>query len=121
MLSGRLLVSDRLRTSAWLLVGLSRSVSGELIASRGRLRFQAANETLFDGPLATVQHVHFPWYYFGGGVHFTVETRRYRMGFVRPTSEGGSVLDISAGRQAGKAWKRVLMKEPNAARDGSAD
>ena len=121
MQSGGSLVVDRLRTPAWLLVGLTRSVSGELIACRGRLRFQAANVTLFDCPLATVRHVHVPWYYFGGGVHFTIEASPYRLSFVRPNSEGGSIFDISAGRRAGKAWKQILVQEPAVAREEGAD
>lgn len=104
---GRLLVAECLRTPAWLLVGLRRSVPGELNACRGRLWFRFANGTLFDVPLAAVRDVHFPWYHFGGGVQFSIETRRYRFSFVRPNSEGGSVFDIPAGRDAGEAWKHV--------------
>ncbi len=103
-----LLVVECLTTSAWLLVGLTRSVPGELHVCRGRLWLKAANETLFDVQLATVRDVSFPWYYFGGGVQFTIEARRYRLSFVRPNSEGGGVFDIAAGRNAGKAWKHVL-------------
>ncbi len=102
-------MGDHLLTPAWLLVGLSGSVAGELVSRGGRLAFRSADEVLFDATLEAVRQVRFPWYYFGGGVHFTVEGRRYRVGFVRPTSEGGGVLDISAGRRAGRAWRKVLL------------
>lgn len=104
-----------MRTPAWLLVGLTHSVPGELNASRGRLWFQAENGTSFDAPLVTVRDVNFPWYYFGGGVQFTIEASRYRLSFVRPTSEGGGVLDIPAGRDACKAWKQVLTQSSRSA------
>lgn len=104
-------MAERLRTTAWLLVGLSRSVPGELSAGQGRLSFRGADGTRFDAALADLSHIEFPWYYFGAGVHLTVAGRRYRLGFVRPTSEAGSIFDIGEGRRIGKVWKRVLSGE----------
>ena len=105
-------MGERLDTPAWLLIGLRRSVPGNLHVGRGRLWFKAADLTVFDAPLTAVRQVSFPWYYFGGGVQFTIEARRYRLSFVRPNTEGGSVLDISAGRRIGKAWKQVFAQLP---------
>lgn len=102
-------MDDQLRTPAWLLRGLTGSRVGELTVSRGRISFRATGETLFDAPLAAVQQVAYPWYYFGGGAQLTIEGHRYRLSFVRPTSEGGSIVDVAAGREACRAWKKILL------------
>lgn len=107
--------SAKLRTEAWLLMGIS-SVFGELKLSDGRLSFTAYgmgslsesqlntlerdarqaglaerlnnNETavLFDAPLAEIESK-FPWYYFSGGVKLVVGGAHYRFSFDRPANE----------------------------------
>lgn len=69
--------------------------------------FRTAGKTHFDVPSHRVGAVTYPWYYFGGGVQFTVEGVRYRLSFVRPTSEGGSVCDIARGRRIGRRWRQI--------------
>lgn len=72
------------------------------------------NTVVFDVPLADVQDVTFPWYYFSGGVKLTVGGVRYRFGFDRPAntrmpSEGVDLGEITRARRSGKAWKAVFM------------
>src|SRR5262245_46016581 len=118
----------RLRTPAWLLVGLFGNRPGVLELSGGRLAFHTGEGCLFDAPLAEVTAVTFPWYYFSGGVKVTVQGKRYRFSFVRPNgaedvpgqvlaregnplgllTAGQKVVDIGSGRQAGKAWREAL-------------
>ena len=73
------------------------------------------NAVVFDIPLAEVQDVHFPWFYFSGGVKFTVDGVRYRFGFDRPantklSAEGADLVGaISKARRSGRAWKAVFI------------
>lgn len=117
-----------IRTPAWLLVGLTRSTPGVLEFADERLGFTTENGRLFHVPLTELTDLKFPWYYFGGGVKFTVGAERYRLSFVRPNDaddvperllsrrqdrKGGALLaagllDIGEGRRAGRAWKSVL-------------
>ena len=135
--------SSHLATAAWLLRGIY-SIPGTLRFAQGRLSFtafgagncgsshlrkleaEAGSEGLarrleegervvvFEVPLADVQDVNFPWYYFSGGVKLTVEGVRYRFGFDEPSNtklsgEGGDVMgEISKARRNGKAWKAIL-------------
>ena len=94
-------------TSAWLLVGMTGSQYGVLRAGNGRLAFTTGERRIFDVPLSEVRDVKFPWYYFSGGVQFSVGNERYRLSFVQPNNEAG-YPDISKGRRAGKVWKSVL-------------
>ena len=97
-----------LRTPAWRLVGLSRSIPGELHLHDGRLRYTISDGRLFDAALEDVTDVVFPWYYFGGGMTLRVGRDAYRFSFVVPTEDYGSLGDIPDGRRAGKAWKAAL-------------
>jgi hypothetical protein len=121
-----------LRTPAWQLIGLTRSEPGVLELINGSLAFTTEEGRLFHASLADVTNVHFPWYYFGGGVKLTVGSRRYRLSFVRPNDEtdipgrlmarsqdggaaalltaGRKVRDIGEGRRAGRAWRAALTK-----------
>ena len=136
--------SSRLRTEAWLLRGIS-SMPGALALANDRLSFTAfgagnfggrqlrkleaeagrdglatrlgndENTVVFDVPLAEVQDVNFPWYYFSGGVKLTLCGVRYRFGFARPAntklpSENADLSDITKARRSGKAWKAVLIE-----------
>lgn len=101
---------DTLRTAAWRLVGLSRSLPGELHLRDGRFRFTTSEGRLFDAPLGDVTDVAFPWYYFGGGMTLRVGREAYRFSFVVPTEEHGSLGDIPEGRRAGKAWQAALTR-----------
>ncbi len=124
------MIDDALCTPAWLLVGITGSVPGVLELADGHLAFTTEEERVFDVPLSKVSAVKFPWYYFGGGVKFSIGADRYRLSFVRPNdasdipgrllartefggpaallTAGRKVLDIGEGRRAGKAWKSVL-------------
>ena len=83
---------------------------------------------VFDVPLDEVTDVVWPWYYFGGGVKLSVAGERYRFSFVLPNGArvpdgaGGrgrgrpgrarhrvaEGVDIGAGRDVGKEWRRRL-------------
>ncbi len=136
---------SQLITRAWLLRGIS-SIPGTLKLSKGRLSFTASdagtcwgfqlrkleaqagraglaerlskdkNTVVFDVPLADVQQVHFPWFYFSGGVKLTLHGVRYRFGFDKPAntrmpSEGVDLSEIKKARRSGKAWKAVLLEQ----------
>jgi hypothetical protein len=119
------------RTPAWLLIGLTRSSPGVLEYADGRLAYSNEDGRVFDVQLAELTDIRFPWYYFSGGVKFTLGKDHYRLSFVRPndasdlpsriladTPAGGpfalltagrKVMDIGEGRRAGKAWKTILL------------
>ena len=127
--------SPSLRTVAWMLIGLTRSVPGVLELADGRLAYSTDDEQLFNEPLDSVKDITFPWYYFGGGVKMTVNDERLRFSFVRPNDQdpydipgrmlsrsqdggafalltaGRKVADIGKGRQAGKAWRAALKSQ----------
>lgn len=100
--------ASSLSSEVWLMQGLTRSEPAELAWIDERLSLLAAGELLFHVPLADVREVRHPWFYFGGGVQFTVDRVRYRLSFVRPTADGGSVLDVPRAREEVRAWRRVL-------------
>lgn len=137
--------STHLHTPAWLLRGIS-SIPGTLRLAAGRLSFTASGSgnlwghqlrrlerdvgrkglakrlsdeeyaVVFDVPLAHVQQVRFPWYYFSGGLKLTLNGVVYRFGFDRPSntrlsSEGGNLLgEVSQARRHGKAWQTALVE-----------
>jgi hypothetical protein len=96
--------NDTLRTSAWLMTGITGSTPGVLELAGGRLTFETDQRRLFDVPLTAVSGVKFPWYYFGGGVKLNIGPDHYRFSFVQPGEHG----DIGEGRRAGSAWEKVL-------------
>jgi len=97
-------------TQAWLLVGMTRDLPGVLGLAGDRFTFTSHDgQLIFDAPLPEVSKVTFPWYYFGGGMKFSLGAERYRVSFVRPTNAGGTIADIPAGRRAGKLWKAALQ------------
>lgn len=119
-----------LRTELWRLIGLTRSEPALLELADGRLALTTGDGRQFDVPLAEVERVVFPWYYFGGGCKLTVGGKEHRISFVRPNDAsdlparllahtdvgapfalltvGRKVTDIGSGRRAGKAWKAAL-------------
>ncbi len=123
---------DAFRTPAWLLIGLTRSMPGVLEYADGRVAYSNEDGRVFEVPLAEVTEITFPWYYFSGGVKFTVGSHHYRLSFVRPndatdiparllagTEAGGPFAlltagrklgDIGEGRRAGKAWKGIFAR-----------
>ena len=123
--------SEALRTPAWLLEGITVSVPGVLEHADGRLAFTTDRGRVFDLPVSEVGDVHFPWWYFGGGVKLTAHGKRHRISFVRPNdaddipgrlmardgnpagllTAGQKLLDIGEGRRAGRAWRDVLLGE----------
>jgi len=144
---------SHLRTQAWLLRGIS-SIPGALRLAGGRLSFTAfgagnlwpsqlrtlerdtgriglakrlgkeENTVVFDVPLADIQHVRFPWYYFSGGLKLTLNGIVYRFGFDRPSNtklsgEGADLVgEVSRARRSGKAWKAVLIDASSASSTG---
>lgn len=103
------MTNEDILTQAWLLVGVTRDLPGVLQMAGGRFTFTSHDDqVIFDAPLSGVSDVKFPWYYFGGGMKFSLGGERYRVSFVRPTAAGGGIADIPAGRRAGKLWKSAL-------------
>ncbi|CAN5600899.1 hypothetical protein BH18VER1_BH18VER1_11830 [soil metagenome] len=124
-------MSNSLQTPAWQLLGLTRSVPGTLSFRSGRLTFTTAEGKIFDVALSEIGKVHFPWYYFGGGMKLLVAAEEYRLSLVRPNDSddlaarmearsefgGGAALDvvtgksrdILSGRRAGRAWKSFFQ------------
>jgi hypothetical protein len=74
---------------------------------------------VFHLPLSAVD-VHFPWYYFSGGLVITVEGIKYKFSFGRPANTSTTALNKNvlqamndlreAGnmRQTGKAWRKAM-------------
>ena len=103
------MTNEDVLSQAWLLVGMTRDLPGFLHLAGDRFTFTSHDdELIFDAPLSAVSDVKFPWYYFGGGMKFSLGGERYRVSFVRPTNAGGTIADIPAGRRAGKLWKSAL-------------
>ena len=92
----------------WRLLGLTGSEPGHLELRGGRLIYTPADEYIpgFDVPLSEVNDVKFPWHYFSGGFKMRIGGEEFRFSFVEPHNE---YADISGGREAGKAWKKVLL------------
>lgn len=121
-----------LRTPAWYLIGLTRSLPGALQLAGSRLTLATEFVPLFDEPLSTIERVSWPWWYFGGGGKIRVAGEGYRVSFVRPNGamdastrvvigEAGVVgagaaleyalakmRDVHGGRARGRAWREVL-------------
>jgi hypothetical protein len=95
-------------TQVWRLSGLAGSEPGHLELRGGRLIYSPIDETRpgFDVSLADVGDVRFPWYYFSGGFKMRIRGEEFRFSFVQPHNE---FADISGGREAGKAWKKILL------------
>lgn len=138
--------TSHLQTEAWLLRGIS-SLPGMLALANGRLSYTAfgcgsfwpgqlrrleedtgrpglaqrlddgEQAILFDAPLADVQDIHFPWFYFSGGVRLTVNGARYRFGFDRPVNSRATIDvadligEVARAQDSGKAWKAALLDE----------
>ncbi len=146
-------VATNFGTQAWLLQGIN-SIPGVMKLEDGRLSFTAVGcgtfgsgslrelaarlgkqvaaeqlengeeALLFDVPLAEVRDIHFPWYYFSGGVKLSVHGVGLRFGFDRPANTtvpdyveesmenlvGGieSIAEITRARKSGKVWKELL-------------
>ena len=92
----------------WLLLGLTGSAPGHLELRGGRLIYKPSDESRpgFDVPLTEVSDINFPWHYFGGGFKMRIGAEQYRFSFVEPHNDAA---DISAGREAGRAWKALLL------------
>jgi hypothetical protein len=90
------------------LSGLIGSEPGHLELRNGRLRYTPSQkgEPGFDVPLTEVGDIDFPWHYFGGGFKMSVGGERLRFSFIEPHNENA---DIGAAREAGKAWKKLLL------------
>ena len=121
-----------LRTPAWYLIGLTRSLPGALQLAGSRLTLATELIPLFDEPLSAIERVSWPWWYFGGGCKVHVGGAGYRVSFVRPNGaidastrivigEAGTagadaalgyalakMRDVHGGRARGKAWREVL-------------
>ncbi len=95
-------------TLVWRLEGLNGSEAGHLELKGGRLAWTPVDYEMsgFDVPLAEVQDINFPWYYFGGGFKMRIGADKYRFSFVEPHNESA---DIFGGRRTGKEWKNALL------------
>lgn len=75
-----------------------------------RARLAESEETvLFDTPLTQVEHIRFPWFYFGGGVHVQVRGVRYRLSFLQPQNTVADPALWSAREVAGSVAKGVSL------------
>lgn len=101
---------------------------GWLTMADGRLQFSIEGDVVFDLNAAAIQSVHYPWYYFSGGVKIRYQGDEFRLSFVKPNgaevavdrmlAESGNPAallgalekfsDIGEGRRAGKRWKEIL-------------
>ena len=102
-----------IRSTAWLLSGMTGSVAGELTLSHGRLVFETDDgRRLLDAAQGEISSVKFPWYYFGGGMKLRIGTNKYRLSFARPGNLpeefGEHAGDIRSARRSGAEWKSAL-------------
>lgn len=73
---------------AWMLIGCRRTQTGRLELRGGHLAFtDAEGELRFGTPLAEVEAVWSPWYYFGGGLKLKVRGETHRFTFVLPNDQ----------------------------------
>lgn len=96
-------------TQVWKLTGLMGSEPRHLEMRAGRLIYTPTDRLTpgFDVPVSEVTEVNFPWHYFGGGFKMRIGSEQHRFSFVEPHKVAA---DISGGREAGKAWKKILAK-----------
>ena len=94
----------------WRLSGLTGSEPGHLELRSGRLSFtpMEPGKPGFDVPVTDVQDINFPWHYLGGGFKMRIGETQYRFSFIEPHNESA---DIGAGRESGKAWKKLLLNK----------
>jgi hypothetical protein len=101
-----------MRSPAWLLGGMTRSVAGELALTQDRIVFEASDgRRIFDAPLGEITAVKFPWYYFGGGMKIRFGKDAYRVSFARPGNlpdDSDQSGDIGSARRSGAEWKTAL-------------
>ena len=102
---------EHYQSDAWLLLGMTRSRAGTLEYRGGRVIYTDEVGLVFDVELSELTDVRFPWYYFCGGVKFTLGREHYRLSFVRPNDASGGG-EIGAGLRAGKIWKSILLRRP---------
>ena len=94
-------------TQVWRLSGLAGSEPGHLELRGGRLLYTPIDGSRgFDVPIGDVTDITFPWHYFSGGFKLQIGGEQFRFSFVEPHNE---YADISGGREAGKAWKKLLL------------
>jgi hypothetical protein len=96
-------------TPVWRLSGLTGSEPGHLEFRGGRLIYTPLDNVLhgFSVTFEEVTDVSFPWHYFGGGFKMRIGGEQFRFSFVEPHNESA---DIGSGREAGKAWKKILIR-----------
>ena len=87
---------------------MTGSEPGHLELRGGRLIYSPTDDSRpgFDVPLLEVTDINFPWHYFGGGFKMRIGGEQFRFSFVEPHNESA---DIGGGREAGKAWKKILL------------
>jgi hypothetical protein len=90
------------------LSGLTGSERGSLELRGRRLIYKPSEEGRpgFDVPLSEVSEIEFPWHYFSGGFKARVRGEQFRFSFIEPHNDSA---DVRAGRETGKAWKKVLL------------
>ena len=115
-----------LRTQVWVLRGMTGSTPAILELVEGRLALTTEDAREFEVALEEITEVKFPWHYFGGGAHVTVQGEVYRLSFVKPNgadllsdrlsseegllSMGHRIAAIGEGRVAGQAWRAALSQ-----------
>lgn len=120
----------RFASEAWLLEGLTVSISGRLVYRDERVTFTTFEKQVFDAPLSELSEIVYPWYYFGGGVKLKVRGEEFRLSFVAPNESeyaAGKVMsyrgnplallvamnkfrDVCVGRARGRRWRRILPR-----------
>lgn len=136
-------------SSAWLLKGMIHSLPGVLVLKEGTLRFTLLGSgsmgkrsleklafqfnlpdlvelleadqpvELFQVGRHSLQHLNFPWYYFGSGMQFGVGHHQFKLSFIQPNNtqiparfNPGQQLDNAQGifqaRRIGQRWKEHL-------------
>lgn len=137
-------------STAWLLSGVIHSLPGVLILKEGTLRYRLLESgtmgksslkklafqynvpdlaerlqeeqpvELFEVGIRNLQQLHFPWYYFGGGMKFSLGHHQYKLSFIQPNNtkmparfNPGQHFDNGQGiiqaRRIGKQWKDLLF------------
>jgi len=121
-----------IETEAWLLVGMTQSLSASMALKDERVSFADENELVhFSTPLARIERVWSPWYYFGGGLKLRIDRKTFRITLTRPNDQPGGAgrplrfgsspcgistalfvwskfKDIFRGRQLTRCWQSAL-------------
>lgn len=131
----RTAATENIESEAWLLVGITRSLAGWMVLEDEYVAFaDEEGHVHFSTPLAEIERVWSPWYYFGGGLKIRIDGIAFRITFTRPNDQPGGVRrplrfgsdpcgistaafawskfnDIFRGREWTRRWKTALPVE----------